>query len=385
MFLTKSGSVFTLIALLTLISSKVNSAQIPINSANWKISSKGVEVVEKDGQSAFFINRGEVTYDAELFKDGIIEFDMFTGGERAFVYVYFREQSEQESEVVYLRTHKSNSPDTVQYTPVFQGRSAWQLYHGQNGTGAAYLPAEIWVTVKLQIQGGLLSVWVGNSDQPALDNIPLTGPTKGGSVTLRGNIPRVSKATYSTYFRNIKITPEKYDEFAKKATQRDSSKEAGILSKLSVSPAFEANKNPITNLPQQISDTEWQTVAASKTGMHEFLRSRQIPDGVRTWAVAADTILISPTAKTCAISLGFSDTLTLQLNGLTLAFADASYRYSENRQEGLLHDEQLTVFLPLRVGKNRLRAIVADSFGGWGFKATLRDCPSVSQQIPNSH
>jgi hypothetical protein len=101
---------------------------------------------------------------------------------------------------------------------------------------------------------------------------------------------------------------------------------------------------------------------------------------MRTWAVASDIQLNSEHAQTCLLNVGFSDTLTLYLNGQVLVFADASYRYSKNRQEGLLHSKQLSVLLPLNKGANRLRAIVADSFGGWGLQASLPECNGITQK-----
>ena len=39
-----------------------------------------------------------------------------------------------ENEEIYLRPHKTNLPDAIQYAPVFRGQSAWQLYHGPGNT-----------------------------------------------------------------------------------------------------------------------------------------------------------------------------------------------------------------------------------------------------------
>lgn len=351
-------------------------AYVPINEANWELSSSGVEIVEKDGQPAFHFSRGSVTYQGHEFQDGTIEFDMYSGGERAFVYLYFRELSKQDSEVVYLRTHKSNAPDTLQYAPVYQGRSAWQLYHGDKGTAAANLPANTWVRVKLHISGTQLNVWVGDDPKPVMQNVTLTRPNAKGAITLRGNIPRVSQATYSAYIRNIKISPESP---LTEDLSPQPPKNKGMLSQFVLSPIFEAEKRPIAGLPASTQTQSWKAVSPQADGVLELLRWRTIPKGMRSWAAAADILLSSPTSQTCALSVGFSDALTLQLNGQTLAFSDASYRFSENRQQGVLHSEQLRLFLPLQAGKNHLRAIIADSFGGWGFQATLSDCPGVTE------
>ena len=347
------------------------------NEQEWDFSTKGTTMTDVDGIPAILFTRGELTYTKQPLRDGIVEFDLMTSSERAFFYVYFRELSEQDSEVIYIRTHKSNAPDTVQYAPVFQGRSAWQLYHGDKGTGAAYLPSNEWVHVKMQFLGAHLSLWLGDDPTPVFERVNLTRPINPGTITLRGNIPSKSEAQFSAYVRNISITPLKA-HYASPAVESELA--AGALTHFRVSPVFEANKTPIFVLPEGITKHAWELVEPQKDGVIEFLRWRTIPDEMRSYAVAADTVLISPKEQTCALWLGFSDTVTLMLNQSPLAFADASYRYDINRQEGLLHNEQMLVFLPLQKGENHLRAIVADSFGGWGLQATLADCSDVVEK-----
>ena len=372
---------FALFGLLSVSHVNQVNAEQNLSTAAWQVSEKGVIIETVAGHQAFRLDAGELTAKDTLMQDGVIEFDMFSSGERAFFYVYFRQQSKQDSEVVYIRTHKSKAPDTIQYAPVFQGRSAWQIYHGKTGTASAYIPAEQWVHVKLKIHGQFVSIWVGDNVEPVVKNMPLSRTAKSGSITIRGNIPRQSAASYSAYVRNIHITP------TTPAITEDTLPiyENTQLTQFSVSQVFAADKSAILNIPEAIIDKAWTTIPLQPDGKLEFLRWRSIPKGIRTWAVVADIQLNSEQAQACLLEVGFSDTLTLYLNNQALVYADASYRYSENRQEGLLHDKQLTVFLPLKKGANQLRAIVADSFGGWGLLASLSECTGITQNAPEEH
>jgi hypothetical protein len=352
------------------------SGEKSITANDWQLSTEGVKLETMDGQEVFHITSGELTANNVVLQDGIIEFDMFHSGQRAFFYVYFRQQSQLDSEVLYFRTHKSNAPDTIQYAPVFQGMSAWQLYHGDSGTASAELPAQRWIHVKLQIQGQLLTVWVGDNADPVMKDMPLSRAPVPGSVSIRGNIPRQSKASFSAYVRNIRIQPLPEKDYVARQPDYGNSQ----LTQFVVSQMFAADKTPILKLPDAISP--WTALPVQANGMLEFLRWRNVPDDLNSWAVAADTQLSSPRAQTCVLNVGFSDTLTLFLNDQALVFADASYRYIDDRQEGLLHGKQLSVFLPLKKGANQLRAIVADSFGGWGFTAAIAECEGLSQHLP---
>lgn len=352
-----------------------------LSGVDWQLSEKGVTIETIGGHEAFRLGVGELTADNISLQDGLIEFDMYSSGERAFFYVYFRQQSQQDSEVIYLRTHKSNAPDTIQYAPVFQGRSAWQLYHGDSGTASAQIPTEQWVHVKLKIQGQFVSIWIGDSHKPVMENMPLSRIAEPGTVTIRGNIPRQSSANFSAYLRNIHIQPITP---VTTAPTEPSFKETQ-LTQFSVSQVFAAEKSAQLNVPKAIIDKDWTPVPLQPNGMLEFLRWRAIPKGMRTWGVAADIQLHSEQAQTCHINVGFSDALALYLNDQPLVYSDASYRYSENRQEGLLHDKQLSAFLPLKKGANQLRAIVVDSFGGWGLRASLFKCMGITQKPPEEH
>ena len=92
------------------------------------------------GRSGLRFGTGEAICRDVAFLDGTIEFDLAVSGYRAFAYILFRMQDVGEYEEIYLRPHKSNLPDAVQYAPVFRGASNWQLYHGLGSTAAAEIP-----------------------------------------------------------------------------------------------------------------------------------------------------------------------------------------------------------------------------------------------------
>lgn len=357
-------------ALLNLALARTAQAQ-----ENWEARGEGVETLQLDEQIAYRFVRGYLDGSRKDFKNGIIEFELNATHERAFFYVYFRKQSDAESEVVYIRTHKPNAPDTLQYSPVYQGKSAWQIYHGERGTAPASLPRDTWVKVKLAVLGDRLSVWVGENTEPNIKDMALTGIDKPGSISFRGFIPRGSLANHTAMVRNIKIQ-------RLESMERTSSTELGLeedaITHFSVSPAFEVNSKSSPQIPDNILNKDWQTVAADHHGVIELLKHRTIPEGTRQWAVAADVVLNVQAATQCQVDFGFSDAITLLLNDKPVFFADASYRYSDNRQQGVMHAQQMTVFLDLKAGENKLRTIIADSFGGWGLQARTVNCKGVT-------
>jgi hypothetical protein len=366
----------TLLFLLSFSSYSKSQQVITSNNPNWKLDKDGVKLEKISGRDAIKIQTGKAVLENIQLQDGIIEYDMYLSGERAFSYLYFRSESNEDHEEIYFRTHKSNAPDAVQYSPVFQRRSAWQIYHGDKGTAPVTLPANTWIKVKVELQGQKMRLWVGDNPEPVLTINQLGRKAQAGTLAFRGFVPRNSTAEYSAYYSGLKIT--KKTESDEKVSS-DIFLPDGQITKWRVSPAFDSPKGPVTQLPELPAASLWKTPSMQSDGSFEFLRSREIPDQSRHWAVAADIELLSQRDQVCELHLGFSDEITLSVNGTLAVYQDASYRYADKRQEGLMHPEQLVAYLPLAKGSNHVRAIIADRFGGWGLSGRLEYCEGVEQ------
>ena len=364
--------------LLSVVYSTTGLAQqsFPADSPMWKLEGKDISIEQFLGRSAIKVRSGKALLDGVTLQDGLIEFDMYHTGQRAFAYLYFRGDSDQEFEEIYFRTHKSEAPDTLQYSPVFQKRSAWQLYHGESGAVTAVLPANEWVSVKLELSGTKMSVWVGSKDEPVLVIDKLEHEPRNGYMAFRGFVPRTSNAPYAAYFSNLRITKT----IAKASTpSKTPSLPSGQLTQWRVSPAFDSKAGVIKDLPAGLDQTQWDRAIMQDNGAFEFLRSRPIPKGARHWSVVARTTVKSSQKQHCALHLGFSDELSLSLNGQLLSYQDARYRFDKPRQQGLMHPEQAVIYLPLQKGDNEIQAIVSDDFGGWGLMARIEKCEGVTE------
>ncbi|WP_299080559.1 hypothetical protein [uncultured Paraglaciecola sp.] len=365
------------IMLLLLVSDYVSAQQVfTADSKNWKFDNKNIKIETIAGKKAIKIGSGKALLEDVLFEDGTIEFDMYLSGERAFAYLYFRGQSQRDVEAFYVRTHKHNSPDALQYAPVFQKRSAWQLYHGDKGTAGAALLADKWIKVKIELAGEKAKFWIGDMSKPAMVVNQLGHAPKAGWLAFRGFVPKNSPAPYSAYFSGLTVTPSE----SSGVTAITMSSPEGQLTNWRVSPAFDTKKGPVTEIPAEVSAKKWSKPSMQHDGSFEFLRSRDIPKGFKHWTVAADTVLLSSQASVCEVHLGFSDELTLSVNDQLIVYQDASYRYGFRPQDGLMHPEQLVAFVPLNKGKNILRAVVADKFGGWGLSARMQNCTGVQEK-----
>jgi hypothetical protein len=302
------------------------------------------------------------------FEDGTIDFDVRLTQRRSFVYAYFRVASGGEREEFYLRPHKSNLPDSVQYAPVWQGRSAWQLHHGPGGTAAVPIPAYEWVHIRVIVHGRRAALFVGDMTKPALFVPELAREPTAGSFALGAFVPaNVSAAGPAATFRNVVVRPgtPAFDVGAA-GTPAAPSPQDGIVRAWGLSRPFVPKEGADAVLPPADALGAFTRVEAGRNGLvnlHEHLR---VPADARVSAAVGRLNVRADRAGTYALDLGFSDVATVFVNGTPLFRGDDSYSFDQPRRDGLIGFDQARVYLPLNAGDNELSIVVSDTFGGWG-------------------
>ena len=89
--------------------------------------------------------------------NAIVELDIAITEQRGFAGLVFRLQDKANFEHFYIRPHQSGNPDANQYTPVFNGVSAWQLYHGEEYASPTPYKFNEWMSVKIIFSGSKAS------------------------------------------------------------------------------------------------------------------------------------------------------------------------------------------------------------------------------------
>jgi len=120
-------SAFLGMAVLAIFANSV-AGQLAWDESQWEVQAQESRVEEFLGREALYVRGGNVWLRNADFPDGTIEFDISATAERGFNGLRFRAVDRFNHEHVYMRPHLSGKPDAVQYTPVFDAVSAWQLY-----------------------------------------------------------------------------------------------------------------------------------------------------------------------------------------------------------------------------------------------------------------
>jgi hypothetical protein len=292
--------------------------------------------------------------DVEL-EDGWIELELAVGAERSFHGIVWRATDDRNYESFFVRPHQVGNPDAVQYTPVTNGISSWQLYHGDGFWAPLAFPVGDWFRIRVDFAGGRAEVRVGDLSTVALV-CPLKEPRRRGRIGVLVSGPDVHLGDLA-YGEEVEIDP---------APPPAPPAPDGVLRAWEVSDAFAEDDVE----EERQAARSWTPIESEPGGLVDLARVQGIEDGRNT--VLARTTIPAERSGTKAVRLGYSDRALVYLNGMPVYGGDATYRCRDYRFLGSIgwHD---TLYLPLCEGDNELAVAVSEDFGGWGVQARVVD------------
>jgi hypothetical protein len=356
---------------LTLCASLATASEpIPFDSPRWQIAAEENRIEQYKGKTSLVLRGGlALVADAE-FTDGVIEYFCAFPDGRAFVGATWRVQNAANREEFYIRPHQSGNPDANQYTPVFNGLSAWQLYHGEGyGVPIAY-EFDTWIPVKIVVSGDQAEVYIGDLETPALFIDDLKRETTSGAVGLA--VPNFGAARFADFRFETADKPK-----LKGRVERTRTAPTGTVMKWQVSDPF-AEKTLEGSLeisPSHKDDLAWTALTSEPTGLANLSRVSVLTREANT--VFAKVTVISDRAQSKTLTFGYSDRLRLFLNDRLLYTGNNGYRTRDYRYLGTIGFFD-AVTVPLHKGRNELWFAVSESFGGWGLQAAFDDTDGLT-------
>jgi len=360
----------TVLAVATVLLASASAESVSFESDAWVV--RGGQVLEHDGRQCL---TGFAYLDGVDLESGVVEVDLLASGARSYPGIVFRMEGDGEYELVYVRPHRAGMyPDAVQYSPSTNGISSWQLCNGDGFTAPVDLADSEWTHLRVEFAGEQARFFVGDDPSPALHIKNLRRGAGGGSVGLR--CPDDGSAFFADFsYRaddSLGFDPIPPEETA-----------PGTITEWRISPAFPMDRVDLELPPeeQDVGGLEWEEVTSELSGLLDIGRYRgrtgSLPDCVFVTAT-----LNSEEEETLRMELGYSDAVSVFLNGRLLFTASNAYQQRDPTSLGIIgyHD---AVYLPLDVGENIVSFIVTESFGGWGLMARDGDAsfeaPGIEQ------
>ncbi len=326
---------------------------IPFDDERWDLA--GAVKTEYLGRECI---AGSATLRNVEFEDGTMEVDMAFTGARAYAGFVFRMKDPQNYESFYIRPHRGGLyGDDLQYTPVTNGISSWQLYSGEGFSSSWDVPAERWFHVRMEVKGEQARVFVDGAEAADLVIDRLIFGRSKGAAGVQG------QADGTAYFSDFRYTPGGAPGFDPPVP---AGREPGFITGWKISQVFRAGEVDVENGfgDALASRIEWRDAETDGTGLLDiartFARTGREPD-----LVFVKAVIESEKDQRREYRFGYSDYINIFLDGELLFSGNSAYRMRDPSFLGIigLHD---SVVLPLKKGGNELVILVAESMGGWG-------------------
>jgi len=351
------------------LSAQVSAPQVAVDAPDgaWRVAAErrpDVKVAPHLGRDALWLrNNTHAVAATEAFTDGTIEFDWAPLPGCNFFAVQFRRESFTEHENIYFRPFKSGQFDSMQYAPRIGGMSTWQLYPGFNRP--AEMHEDRWNHVRLEISGSRMEVYLADDAEPALVVDRLRSKAASGGISVWARINGQPDA-WSAVVTNLEVRPREPGA----GTQRPPLAE-GVIEDWEISRAPTVAPKNSVEIPVEIPEvTAWISARPEEQGLVNlnriYGRSREAQVAV------ARTLLPSAEARTVKLWVGYSDRVTVFLNGRPIYAAANGWNSRYPGYRGWVEAEHESVFLPLQAGENELIYVVEDDQRfGWGFSGRI--------------
>ncbi len=357
-------------ALLSMLTTLGPTQVVPFDSGRWHWTALEGKVEDFLGRKSLFLKGGSATVTDARFTNGWIEFDVAMADERGFMGGIWRVQDARNYEEFYVRPHQSGNPDATQYSPVFNGISGWQLYHGERYTVPVVHRFNEWTHIKILFAGDQAEMYIGDMNRPVLFVDGLKRRVEAGGVG-------VSAAEYApAHFANFSFTTMDTPPILGHPRKPEPAP-AGVISAWDVSDLLRERSldGKPTLGPEDLKGRSWTRLETESSGLANLARVQGINVFKNTALVRR--VLVSDREQIKRLDFGFSDRVRVYLNRRLLYSGDDTYGSRDYRFLGSIGYFD-ALYLPLKKGENELLMAVSEDLGGWGVQARLEDLTGLT-------
>ncbi len=334
----------------------------------WRIAAKSAAMETHLGREALALGGGRLWLDDIDFADGVIEFDVAYAEMPGFIGPIWRARDDDHFEEIYFRAHLNKKPDAVQYTPVENGNSAWQIFSDENAIGPLTQKFGSWNHVKLVVEGDKADFHF-NTEAPALHIPDLKTSNKSGSIGLRTS----GRGGIVAYFSNFSVRPLRDGEGVVGEAKEAPALPDGLITRWTVSSVFpESMVDEALTLPKKTTDgLAWTPLEVETNGIANISKiTEQLENNDSTVFIRANIDAKKKIMK--ELRFGYSDRVRIYLNGKRVYAGDAGWTVRDYRFLGTVGFFD-SVGLDLKKGDNELLVAVSETFGGWAWAGVIED------------
>jgi hypothetical protein len=211
-------------------------------------------------------------------------------------------------------------------------------------------------------------VFIGEAAQPVLEIFELQRGKSAGGIGLMAGMDGAA------FFSNFRCRVEPGLHFP---ASPPADVVPGMIRDWEMSQPFTYSQIDMDEYPAAatLERLQWRPITGGANGIVDF--SRQLRrGGAEPETVLARTVIHAGAAGVKKYNFGYSDLVTVFLNGQPVFSGNSAYRSRESSFLGVVGSAD-SLYLPLRQGDNELLLMVAEVMGGWGF--LFQDGTAVDQ------
>lgn len=334
------------------------ATKIEMIDSNWDIP-EGATFERFDNREIMVLKSGRATVNNEKFTNGTIEVDVYANAIRSFAGITFRKQ-EQDMEEVYMRMHKSNQVDAVQYTPIFNNESNWQLFREYQAR--VVFKNTGWNTLRVEVNNDSADIFV--NDERVMSIKHLRTDNNSGAIGLF--------ALFTNRFSNFKVTHREASDYPKVAGSNPSDPNIITQWKITKAKPYTGEKPDFDDFSKE----QYKTVTTEASGLlpiSKYLKktsSGNFEQNSEDYTIAYTTIEAGRN-ETKLFSFDYSDRIIVYLNGAPVFEGNNAFRAKGIQYKGHIDINTNKLYLPLKKGENKIHCVVIDKANGWGLIAKL--------------
>jgi hypothetical protein len=265
--------------------------------------------------------------------------------EVGFIGLIFGARDSSNYELIYLSPGNAEGTGEIQYDPVMNGSTTWQIYNGPNYlTHTPYIAGE-WVQFTIDVHQHSATVYVGPTLVPQLVIKNLQHGSVEGRIGFWGYLPG--------YIRDLSI--EELPSPLPANEERAQSNDEGFVTDWLVSDPY------LTGL--HINENNWTKAVVEENGTLNINRLYVSTKDLSVQVKSSVTVLEDIQA---IVSFGFSDELRLWINEQEVYHG--IWMWNPPDHDGRIRPDHVSIPITWKAGKNEIRAEITsrETIFGWG-------------------
>lgn len=279
-------------------------------------------------------------------------------GPMGYIGLVFGARDAYNYEMIYVSPGTENAPGEIQYDPMMNGSTTWQIYNGPRYQALASFYCGEWVKLALDIYPRHAVIRVGDALEPQLIIPNLQHGSSKGRIGVWGYLPG--------YIRNLSVEEIAASPAPTQAAYLEELAKESYITKWRVS-------GPYTENAREEHEENWIQATVEENGTLNLNRLYSSGSGR---AILAECELLVSRETESLLTFGFSDRLRLWVNGEEIYQGD--WRWAPPGSDGRIRPDFAGIPIRWRSGTNLIRAEITSTEAVFGWGLTVKT--GLSQQ-----